>query len=99
MRTTLAVVLLCVNALAVAQPGSEKPAKINERMEQLGETLLARKSPGFMLPPSMNEQTRAEESSSVMRPYVALQFEYSLADVRWKGDDTAELPLGAMKDR
>ncbi len=28
-----------------------------------------------------------------MRPYVSLRFVYSLADLRWKGNDLAELPL------
>jgi hypothetical protein len=93
MKTIVIFFLLSVGGLGAVLSGPEKQDKIRGRLEQLRETLLARKSPSFLLPPSMSEQIRAQQSSSVMRPYVVLQFEYNLADVRWKGDDAAELPL------
>jgi hypothetical protein len=45
-----------------------------------------------MLVPALDEQSRTDQSRKVMRPYVSLQFEYNLADLQWKGEDSIELP-------
>jgi len=89
----LFILLLCINPLVLGYSAQEQKDKIDARLEQLRQTLLARQSPGFLLPPTISEQARGEQSRDAMRPYVALRFEYSLKDIRWRGNDTADLPL------
>jgi hypothetical protein len=94
MRLLSPLILLCATVAAFGSAGQDEQAKrINDRVQHLRQVLLAREAPDFMLVPSIDSQTRANQGKKVMRPYVWLQFEYSMADLRWKGDNAAELPL------
>ncbi len=93
MRVLTTFIMLWITAPAFVSTGLEKDHKIDDRIEQLRQTLLTRRSPAFLLVPSLDEQNRSEQSSRVMRPYVSLQFNYNLADLRWKGEGAAELPV------
>jgi len=93
MRFLTTLIMLCATISAFASAAPEQQEKINSRIQQLRQVLLTRGSPDSMLVPSVDEQSRVDQSRSVMRPYISLQFEYSMADLRWKGEDVAELPV------
>ena len=93
MRVYFSVILMCLSIFALASPLPDKQDLIRARIEQLRQALLTRKSPDALLSPLLGEQARVTESCKIMRSYIALQFDYSLADLRWKGEDAAELPL------
>lgn len=86
-------IFLCITVFAFASTEPIQQDQINNRIQELRETLLSRKSPESLLLPSLDTQSRTEESHRVMRAYVSLQFSYNLADIRSEGENLAEIPV------
>lgn len=94
MKPIFLLMILLSSAYALCAPTQDDTVKeVENRIQQLRQDLLNRKSPESLLVPTLDKDVREKLSRMVARPYVSLQFSYSQADLRRLSDDSVELPV------